>query len=90
MLPALSLSDLAVIIEFTWWIKYKDHPSFSNLAGPILEKMKIREAEEETYFNESAVEFTKLLLKKLETFEVDPPLADAIKLELEVRVALNT
>lgn len=90
MLPSLSLSDIGVIIELTWWIKYKDHPSFSEMAGPILENFITREVTAEKYFNEYAVGFSRQLLKNLADCEVDPPLAEAIKLEIEMRVALNS
>lgn len=90
MLPSLSLNDIEVIIELTWWIKHKDHPSFKDMAKPILENLQKREVNEEIDFKNGGIEYSNLLLKNIKEYDVDPQLSDAIRLELEIRQTLNS
>jgi len=88
ILPALSLRNISIIIESDWWIKHKDHPAFADLAKKVIENIKDFESNEESHTKDKAVSFVRYLLNRLETYEGDVTLAQAIKEELEKRIEI--
>ena len=89
VLPGLSLRDIAYIVESDWWIRNKDHPSFADLAKGILYNFKNLGITEVSYSKKKAYNFTMYILGKLETYEGDKALAEAIKHELQNRIKIS-
>jgi hypothetical protein len=89
-LPSLSLYDIVIVVEYIYWMELKDIPAFSEMAPPILENIMSRNRKEETYSGGEFIWTIQYLQKRLDELESKPSLVDSIKLEIEMRIALNS